>query len=453
MTENFMLSNKRMFFLVTLLFTIILSGNEPINGNLFAQEKGNDFFVVDSIQIFGNETTKDYIILRELTFTKGDTVNEAVLKFNKERVYSLGIFNKVKIFRLKRVNKNYVLILVKESWYIYPLPMLAFQNSQWDKISYGIDFLWKNFRGRNETLHLVAAFGYDPVYAVNYFVPVVDGLKNISFAGQLSFNRTFNKSKSLENLVGGEFKFKSYSGMIGFGKRLNQFNEVFISLGFQYTEQPFESLASFTASGNKIDRMPMMKLNYLYDTRDLKQFSSGGTYFQTGYFQKGFGVNDISYNILDVDYRRYQPVAKKFTAKLRLLGRHVWGKRIPFYDRSYFGYNEIIRGHSLDYTEGDNYFKTSFDLNYSILDEWNFTIKLPLIPQKLTSARIGINVSIFYDAGSTFNNGDIISRLKFQSGYGVGMIILFLPYNALRVEYALNEKGKGEILIGTGFAF
>jgi len=87
------------------------------------------------------------------------------------------------------------------------------------------------------------------------------------------------------------------------------------------------------------------------------------------------------------------------------------------------------------------------------LDEWNVSIKLPLIPQSLTSARIGIHINIFADAGTVFENGQSLILKKFYSGYGVGITLLLLPYNAFRFEYAINELGKGEIVFATGFSF
>ncbi len=57
----------------------------------------NEMIRVDSITIRGNETTEEYIILRELTFEAGDEINKKILAFNRERIYSLGIFNSVQV--------------------------------------------------------------------------------------------------------------------------------------------------------------------------------------------------------------------------------------------------------------------------------------------------------------------------------------------------------------------
>ena len=53
---------------------------------------------IDTIIIRGNDITEDFIILRELTFKQGDTLTDKKASYNKDRVYSLDIFNQVKIF-------------------------------------------------------------------------------------------------------------------------------------------------------------------------------------------------------------------------------------------------------------------------------------------------------------------------------------------------------------------
>lgn len=154
-----------------------------------------------------------------------------------------------------------------------------------------------------------------------------------------------------------------------------------------------------------------------------------------------------------MDFRGYQTILGDLSSKVRLFHRRTFGKLVPLYDYSYLGYSERIRGHSNNFIEANNSILTSAELSYPLLSEWNFSIKLPLIPQNLTSARVAIHFNLFADAGTVFNNGQPLIPRKFYSGYGVGLILLFLPYNALRLEYAINELGKGEVLFATGFSF
>jgi len=62
-------------------------------------------------------------------------------------------------------------------------------------------------------------------------------------------------------------------------------------------------------------------------------------------------------------------------------------------------------------------------------------------------------LNIFIDSGIVYNNGDSMDFNNFDSGWGVGIKLLFLPYTAFRSEYAFNEHGEGEFLIASGFSF
>ena len=59
---------------------------------------------IDSIRIEGNDRTKDFIILRELTFQIGDSVSGKTLRFNRERVFSLRLFNQVE-FKIEKATE------------------------------------------------------------------------------------------------------------------------------------------------------------------------------------------------------------------------------------------------------------------------------------------------------------------------------------------------------------
>jgi len=124
-------------------------------------EKSNDinFLKVDEIEIFGNKDTKEFVILRELTFAVGDSINSEILFFNRERIFSLGIFTKVNIGVDQELGKNTVQIYVEESWYIFPVPFLNVREKTLKRTSYGISLKYKNFRGRNETIRATASLG------------------------------------------------------------------------------------------------------------------------------------------------------------------------------------------------------------------------------------------------------------------------------------------------------
>ena len=137
----------------------------------------------------------------------------------------------------------------------------------------------------------------------------------------------------------------------------------------------------------------------------------------------------------------------------RIVTRNTFGYNVPFYDYSYLGFRDYIRGNKNKEREGRHSALGSIELSYPILKSWEFSVKLPVLPQSLTSVNVSVQLNVFADTGLTYDNGERIDLKKFNSGYGFGIVILFLPYNAVRFEYAFNEYGRGEFLFGTGFSF
>ncbi len=101
-----MIKNIYFIFIILCLTTLVRAEG---GDTLFY--KGDYSVIIDSIVIKGNDQTKDFIILRELNITLGDTLNPTIAEYNRERVYSLNIFNVVNLHPFKLNNINYLLIV------------------------------------------------------------------------------------------------------------------------------------------------------------------------------------------------------------------------------------------------------------------------------------------------------------------------------------------------------
>jgi outer membrane protein assembly factor BamA len=438
---------KLLIFAVGFLITVNIYAN-PDSLSYSTQK-----YCVDSIKISGNETTEDFIILRELTFVQGDSVTNDQLKFNRERIFSLRLFTKVDLFPSQTNNSTVINIVVNEGWYLYPIPFLKKAERNSNNYSYGINFTYKNFRGRNEYLRASVNFGYDPYFSLVYSNPALVYKEDLGLSFSTSFVNMNNKSVTARNVYNQDFKTKFYSIGLSVDKRLNQFNQLFVMSSFDYIESPQDIIGNMSASGKPIDRVLSIGGGYAYDSRDLKLFSTNGIYSSIFIKHKGFGINNINYNVLSFDFREYRRLIDKLSSRWKIAFRHTFGAQVPLYDYSFLGYDEYVRGHSKLVLDGNNYLLSSIEIHYPLIREFDFSIKLPLIPQKLTSARLGLFFTAFADAGNTFNNKQKLSFKEFYYGYGFGFAILILPYNVIRFEYAINKYGAGEILIGSGFSF
>ena len=139
--------------------------------------------------------------------------------------------------------------------------------------------------------------------------------------------------------------------------------------------------------------------------------------------------------------------------KWRLATRQVFGNNIHYIDYSYLGYSERVRGNFSTQHEGNSLYIGSVEVKYPIVKEWNVKLDLPLIPQALQSYRMALYYQVFFDAGTVRKKGQPVSFNEFDSGYGGGITVLFLPYNLIRLEMAWNNFGKLEYIVDIGVSF
>ncbi|QQS37449.1 MAG: BamA/TamA family outer membrane protein [Ignavibacteriales bacterium] len=408
---------------------------------------------VDSIQILGNKITEPDIILREMTFRTGDTISYDQLKYNRERIYSLGIFTHVELSLTESDSINTLIISVEESWYIYPIPFVELEDKDWNKISYGVYLVVKNFRGMNESISSRAALGYDPSLNLSYTKPYLIREHEIYFSSIVSYVHAQNKSNTAELLYGGQFDQKFISASVTFGKRMMLFHRAGINLSFDYVETP-GYVSMISASDDRIDHIISLGFNYNYDTRDLAQFPRNGIFASFDFKTKGLGLDGINYQVLNVDFREYRKLFDEVGAKWRFTSRITLGNNIPFYDRSFLGLGERIRGYYNNEQEGHEYYLGSVEINYPLIKELNINLDfIPVIPKQLLTYRIALFLGLFADTGTTRLHGEALSLKKLNSGYGTGLTLLVLPYNILRIEHAFDEYGNNQWVLDLGISF
>ena len=172
----------RFLLLTVLCFPLFLGAAGETDGLL----------VVGPIKIEGNKSTKPYIILRAMNFSEGDTIwqreLETVLKTNQNNIYNTHLFNEVILRDSVSNGVIYLNIKVKERWYIFPIPHIGFEertiNEWWkdkdlDRLVLGLNLVWNNVRGRNESLWFSCQTGYSKKLELYYSIPYIIPKKRI----------------------------------------------------------------------------------------------------------------------------------------------------------------------------------------------------------------------------------------------------------------------------------
>jgi outer membrane protein assembly factor BamA len=401
--------------------------------------------IIDTVIISGNAKTKAYVILNEMRLKPGSIATPELIEFDRNRIYSLGLFTRVDIFFDSLNTSRFLLVDVSERWYILPLPLFGFRDGDPKKPYYGAGLLHNNFRGRNQKLFGSVTFGYNPSFAVSFLDPLLDTEHNLYFSGNTSYSIIRNKSE-IESAITGDFDERHYEANLALGKRFSLYETAGLEIGYRVV-----SVGSYrpgrTVSPSGRDNFITGGINFTFDSRDLREYASKGMFLYFSITKLGFGEGDLNFARFGADIRRYVPLPLDFTFAARVHGTIVSGGTVPTHSRAYFGYGERIRGYFRDVFEGENLFGTSLELRFALLKPRTITFTAIPIPEEFAVWRFGISLALFVDTGVTWFRGQGITLSSFASGYGGGIHFL-LPYSyVVRTECAYNEYFKGQFIL------
>ncbi|MBI5475296.1 MAG: BamA/TamA family outer membrane protein [Ignavibacteriales bacterium] len=410
----------------------------------------DSIFVVDSIFIFGNSHTKSFVILREMSLQSGSIITKDLIIYDQNRIYSLGLFNRVEIgVQPTTDGKASLMVEVDERWYVFPFPMFGIKDRDWKKLYYGAGLLHSNFRGRNEKLYGVFVFGYDPSGEIWYRNPFLSADGSYNLDAKIAYSKNNNKSVSALQ-TGNNFKEEHIYATLGLGKRFGLYHQLWLTTGYENVKVS-EYQPSRTISTNGEDDFPFLGLSYTYDTRDLVEYPSKGSFVRLATTKYGIPGNKIDVVRYATDIRQFVPLDSKFVFSARLFTNNVAAGPTPSYNRVFFGYTERIRGHFKEIIEGENLFGFSSELHYKFFEP--VFIRMDFLPQQFSVLKFGINAALFADAGTVWFRNEQFALDRFIKGYGFGLHFL-LPYSiVLRTDYAWNESRRGEFILDLGSSF
>ena len=430
---------------------------------------------IERIILIGNEKTKDEVILREMQLREGGKFNLEYLENDVKRLYNLGLFNRVDVVPAPLSSKRINLVFeFEEGFYFLPIPQGGIKEGSIKKIWGGVNFLWRNFRGRNETLGLSFGVGYEPFISVSYLNPWIFGNKHYFFHTSFKYSRTyprsvgnsdstgviFNKNEVptyIMNDIMGDVRIGKYFGQNTSFSALLQFNSIYTS----------EYEPGRTVSKNGLDIFPTAGLDFTYDTRDYSKFSTYGSYYYIKLSRNGLFHKNIDLNKFRFDLRRFIPIKLSKNYALVLSGRintvlSFGGGEIPVYLQESMGYDNLIRGWDNFVFLGEDKMFGSLELRIPVILPFyvkgsdHFIIrKLPLA--KKFSYRYGVYATLFFDFGGVWGRKENIYSTQFKNGFGGGLNFL-LPFDFVgRVDIGFrrirDNQFKGQLIMSLDASF
>jgi len=416
------------------------------NMPLQAQIPLDSAIIIRDIQIRGNVTTKEHVILREMSLKVGDTLTQHAKDIDRNNIYNLRLFNKVDVDDSVYQNQATVIVTVSERWYFVPFPVLGMKYRDLSKLYYGAGMMHQNFRGRNEKLFTLFYFGYDKLFMINYHNPKVTDDDDIFIGTALTIQRLHKLSSISEEYINSNLFLR---GTVG--KRFGIYQTISSTFGYELWQVSDPRLNS-TASSSGRDAFLILSFSYRFDTRNNYEYTTDGTLVSLAVSKNGFGESDVNIASANYDLRKFFGFNGGSAFGLRTAGSFAWGGIIPQYRHVFFGYDDRIRGYFYKKIEAENKISGSIELRLPILLPRYLEIGWIGIPE-FQKLRYGIYFGIFADAGKAWSRSQVLSEQPWYSGFGAGLQFL-LPYGfTIRTEAAMNNLGNTEYVIDFDTSF
>ncbi len=443
---------NRVIFIFTLFFCGV---------SLLAQDESQFPIRITDVLVFGNERTREEVILREIPFDFPAELDMEDLQVIQNRLQNLLLFNRVELGILGEPESYILTIQVTEFFYIYPVPLLFINDRDWGKVSYGFSLTHANFRGLNEKLTVGGWLGYNPAFFLRYHNPWLGKKSRFILGFSMGARKVQNK---LSSVADSDSIFNESHLGTGFtlGRRLTLHTSIQANFYFQRIAFP-EPRKHETVSGTGVDLIPKVGFHYLIDHRDVITYPRKGYMALWSVTRAGFTSRQPNFWRFNFDHRLYF----KLTDRISIGGRNLLkvnhvlnnGGELPTYDRIFIGFLDRIRGYfnrtfPEDNLPANNIMMQFVEARIDLVPIRYFTWKdAPFLGEFFKQLKYGLSLGLFADTGIAWHKSEEFGLKRFFTGFGAGLHF-HVPYaQILRLDYAINDRGKGELIFEVGVVF
>jgi outer membrane protein insertion porin family len=380
------------------------------------------------ISIFGNTTTRDKVIRRQLSIVEGDLYSSSKLKNSYAGLNQLRYFEEVD-FQTEKApdNKMDINIRVKEK--NTGMFMVGAGYSAVDQAVIMAQVVQQNFLGYGQTLSLKASLGSTSNnYELSFTEPWLFDLPLWCKADIWKYTKEYDS-----------YTLDSQGGGVTLGYPI--WNRITGYVGYKLSMDDIQDIGSTASSYIRAQEgkrtTSSMTFTLAYDTTNDNMFPSKGikasASVQHAGTPLGGNTNFTKYSgVLAGYYPLFWDIV--FGAKGRigyLQNNDDRDEDLPIYERYVLGGINSLRG--LRYVGPTNP-GTSDVIGGTTMLSFSLELVFPLIKDA------GMKGVLFYDAGNTWNGGYYVDDLRMTCGAGIRW---YSPIGPLRLEYGyvLDRKG------------
>jgi outer membrane protein assembly factor BamA len=434
-------------------------------------EISQEYIIVDQIEFEGNRATKQHILLRELSFSPGDTLYQAeiplILEQSRENLLNTSLFNFVDVSLLFHdlVPSANVRFTFVERWYIWPFPIfeVAERNlNDWilnpniQRTNYGVYIVKENFRGRMEKVNFLARFGYKQKFNLGYAIPYINSAQKVG----VSFTVGLDRRNEIEYMTMGNSQL-FYSEKGGFALSHFYFNtNLFYRRGIynrhtfslNYNQIRFSDsllLLNPLFSPGSESFAPFFSLEYEFkhDYRDIKSYPLNGHYFDLRLKRQGLGLlpkEKMDISSAETSLRKFWTISPRWYFASGINGKISLGNFQPYYLQQGLGFKgDIVRGYENFVIDGQHFLVVKNNFKYALLP--NRVNRIGFINnEKFSLIHYALYVNFFTDFGYVrdnifFKNNPYSNT--FLAGSGVGLDLVTYYDKVFRTEFSITRQG------------
>ena len=409
--------------------------------------------VVEDIVLEGNEKTRDYVILRELRYRKGQPFNKFLASRSMERLYNLGFFEDVNMRLLPGSTDHSVVTEIEVIEQRTGVVTVGAGYSKSDGMMGILELGENNLRGTGDKINFHWEFGGSTRgrnYQISYTRPWINS--NGDSLGVSIFDR---RSKFEDYDADGDAIATYYKRRKGFNatwaRVTSEYRKNYFTL--ETLREEYDDYGGFTFSpkaqtvaGSNIyawqnaifdnfGRTNSFTFSHVYDSRDNYFAATKGRRISATFQYAGHGLGGkFDFFKLSLEGRFYKGLSNGHTLALRLKGGYINGTS---------SYNSLFNLGGSDTLRGYEDYQFKGEKMYAVTLEY----RIPIAKK--------IEGVLFTDIGNAWGiNSEKIpwyqDSTKVRTAYGVGLRIQ-TPIGPVRLDYGRGEKGKFHFSFGAQF--
>jgi outer membrane protein assembly factor BamA len=428
---------------------------------------------IESITVEGNKRTKLPFVLRELEFKIGDSIPFAeistTLDRNRLRLMNRGLYVNAKL-NVKTWNGNNrvgIHIVVKESWFIWPIPVFDLadrnynvwwkeQNHSLKRTIYGIDLHHNNTSGRGDRAKIGIHLGYARKIETDYKLSGIDkkqkfGLRfNLFYKIQKEIGYKTEKNKLVFKFNPDEYLLKRFRAIVALTYRPALFSLHSLAIERYQTKISSEIAndlnTNFFLNSNAFQKHWSLAYKLEYDLRDIRPYPLHGWFGSLELRQNGLlNKDNLHYFSAKGRLEKYFSFSSKLSLETIISGRYAVSKsQIPYFNNQALGYEkDFVRGFEYYVIDGKDFSYCKSSLHFEILKR-NFYLKyMPLRAFQNVPLRVyfSINNDLGYVNEPTYQSTNSLNN-RLLWGTGIGLNVVAYYSRVFILEWSRNDLGE-----------